>query len=111
VQDVDAREEPFERAPEPRRLRKGIWDAEVALRPIARGYTLDQVTVDLLAEGALPLGAAAEDRDVVTTVGEPTGEDLDEALDAADVGAEVRGHEQKASAGEGRQIPFAVGVP
>jgi len=110
VHNVDAREEPGGRTAELQGLGKGIRDAEVALRPIAGGDTFDQVAVDLLAERALALSPAAEDCNVVPTVGEPTGEDLDEPLDAADMGPEVGGHEQKANAGESRQIPLAVAV-
>jgi hypothetical protein len=110
VHDVDARQVPLERAPELQRLWKGIWDAEVVLEPIAPGYTFDAVTVDLLVTRAPSLSPAAEDGDVVAAVGEPTGEDLDEALDAPDVRAEVGRYEQEASVGERRQIPLAVEI-
>jgi hypothetical protein len=110
MHDVNAGEEPLERAPEFHGRGKGIWDTEVALRPIARGHTFDQVTVDFLVHGALRLSPAAEDGDVMAVIGEPAGEVLYEALDAADVGAEVGGHEQEARAGSSRQCRFAVGV-
>jgi hypothetical protein len=95
---VDAREEPLECAPELHGLWNGIRHAEVTLEPIGRGYAYDEVAVGFLSERAFRFSPAAEDCDVVAAVGESPRDDLDEALDAADVRAEVGGHEQNASA-------------
>ncbi len=67
----------------------GIRKLEPAVERIRGRDARHDVSVQLLAEWRLAV-AAADDRDVVTSIGEPAGEDLGEAFDAADTRAEVR---------------------